>query len=1440
MPSTQFIKPRPRRLQFKRLGILLIIMIVLGGGAYELHAFQVKRNSHDLLERAHHAVAAKNTKEALDAFNRYLRLEPFDNDAVGDFGMLLAQVARETGSASTRRQAYFNLERAVRNDRDRNDWRLELVRVAMALGVARVKDARVHLKVLLNVPNDDPFTWSQDIAVEPEPTKLLGLCFETDKDYEKAVECYQRAIKAEPKQIDCYVRAATILRRRLHKDALAEILINDADKGLLAKNPRSAAACVAHAQYSRAFGKPDEAAQDLENARSLAPTDISVILESAEQAVEDKKLDDARRFLVDGVEANPESTALYLALERVDLLAGKIDNAKADLERGLEKLPNNADLQWSYIDIEVDLGELADAADRIKRLRRRGYNEDLLRFEEARIDLRTGKFVRGASLFEKVAPDFSQFGLGKELARRTVLERGECYLRLGKIDRRLELFQKWLENDERFRPARIGLAETQVMLGKLDDAIATYQVLRLRDKDPELGIAVARLQIIVNLRRPEDQRKWAEIKALLNELSAKKPDSEDIVLLRAEILAAEDPKDGCRLAAELIEKALEKDPKQLRFLLAHSTIAERMGKPELALERLNEAEKLFGDRVEIRLARARWFSRRTKSHEHLRIIELAAGVDTFSKEDQATLLRGLGEALVAAGELEAARPIWRDLGKRLPDDLEVKLVQFDLARFAGDEGTMDRMLSELKVMEGADGSHWRYCEVCSLMNMAMAGDSEARKRAWQLLADLKKQRKKWGRVFALEGELFDSENRPEMALARLREAYDLGERNPIATMRLLRLLTQMHKLDEAHRVIEGLPNQAALSSDMQRIIAAIDFRAQDFSNAYQIARRVIPADSKNYRDYLWLATLARQLAKKDEAKKDEARAALEKARTLAPQSPEVWLFSIDYFVAVGDKETAIKILNQAKEHLGRSSIALGACYELVGNDAAARAVYSKAVEDGADNPYTLSSVASFHLQHDEIDAAETLLKQVVELKGQSLLLGINAERLLLEIRARKGNPDDMGKLLADLDRLEASFPENVSLDEKAKNLRTKSLVLGAQKDPSKRREAIAILEKMHQDDTLTASDQYRLARLYESVEDWPQCRALLLQLLNTNRTGTVYLIDMAYRFLYHNEKAEAAACVSELEKQQSGPPSFAVTSLKALMLKLDGKTDDAVNTLKEFARTNKVDNRSMAAAMDQVEPAAAEEYYRKFVQESGKPESKLVLALYLGRRPGRINDALDICEACRQKCKHSEVDSTAVALILESRAEPSQAERVAKWLQEDMNADKANASLFRTQLANLRTIQGNYDQAITLYREMAKNSAPEADALNNLAWLLALRGSADDANEALNWLTLAEKSAGLSPSLLDNRALVNLKRGKPAEAIRDLKSAIAQTPKATYYLHLGQAYWAANQRNDAQIALYKAENDAGLTKESLHPLEVPGFELLKDNIDKWKAGGGTK
>jgi tetratricopeptide (TPR) repeat protein len=138
--------------------------------------------------------------------------------------------------------------------------------------------------------------------------------------------------------------------------------------------------------------------------------------------------------------------------------------------------------------------------------------------------------------------------------------------------------------------------------------------------------------------------------------------------------------------------------------------------------------------------------------------------------------------------------------------------------------------------------------------------------------------------------------------------------------------------------------------------------------------------------------------------------------------------------------------------------------------------------------------------------------------------------------------------------------------------------------------------------------------------------------------------------------------------------------------------------------------------------------------------------------------------------------------------------------------------------------RGEYDDAIERYRQVLKQDSKNVMAVNNLAVLLAVvKKNHAEAQSLINQLI---DTAGMSPVLLDSRAMIWLAADRADDARMDLEQSIKDAPSADNHFHLAQALVGLKQEPAAREAFAKALK-LGLAEDRLQPFERDEFRRLK-------------
>jgi tetratricopeptide (TPR) repeat protein len=1403
------------RFNVKFAAILLVLCIVCGGSVHLLHGYQLKRNAGVFLDRANRAeqeaeAADAEAKTALyhkemEHLRHYLTFRPTDTEARARLGLLAEKLARTGKDFFT---ALIVYDTVLRQDPARKDIRLRAAKVALLLG--RHDDALNHLTTLGALDSSDG-----------ELHTLYGRALEQKGDYKGAREHYAKAVTLPPVQLETYTAYAALLRRHISDPEAANKLMEQ-----MVKDTPTAEAFLVLSAYWKEFDKSksgaERAARALAEAQKREPDNADVLLQSAEAARQTSDMAAARKFLQRGIEKHPADARMYLALSALEQQAGRRSEAVALLRRGLEAKPGQIDLLWALADLRVGDGEESEMADLLAQMKKGGLASAQLDYLRARLLLAKGRWRDSADLLERTRPGLEAW---PALVRHSDLLLARCYEQLGDVDQRYTVYQRLVSADPLSIPGNLGLGAALEALGREEDALKAYQrLLRLEGVGSQARLRVARLLIRRNQQRPPAEQQWEEVDRLLSgerqpperEADASRSDAVETAILRA---AAWMARGQAQQAEQVLKDARKAHPKEVTLWVALTELAEQRKQPKEADALLDEAERTLGDSVALRLARASQALRRDAAKSLPVLAKLAEGAEKFPEDDQVRLLRGLAAAHSLANDRDGAARLWTRLAELRPNDLSVRIAQFDLALLSKDPSAINRAIDAIRNIEGADGSLWKYARAAQLVEEARSGERNKLVEAQGLLEEVMIKRPSWPRApvcLALAEELAGY---PEQAIRRYQQAVELGDHSVTTIRSLVQLLYQRRRFADAEAALRQLPQPDAMPSDLQRLAAEVSLRTHaNPDHALRLAQQAVTADSKDYRDHLWLG----QMLAQSQAHAAEAEKALRRALALAENEPATWFALVQFLTRTGKKKEAEALLAQAESKLppDKSALTLAACYETVDQLDRAKELYRNALAAHPEDPDTLTNAAKFYLRTGASAEAEKCLNRLMESKAHSEDAAW-ARRMLAFVLHARGDYQHKRQALSLLNILDDPLADTALKEMPVEEIRARAALLARSWERRQRQEAIRLLESLGTRQPLSAVDQFMLGQLYESIGKWNEASRRLGAAVSAESDNLVYLASYINSLLRHQEWTAAVPWLAKLEQKQ--PNSLVTVQLKARLLQGEGKNDEAVAAVMSYTRNKDADLRQAALLLESIgRTADAGALFHRLAQDGKRPEAALEWAAFLGRQ-GRTQEALDECERAAAKGKIANVAETFL-LVLYTASEPGPyCERVERWLTQAAASQEGRRLDFMPYIAALRNIQGKYAESEALYRQILAKQPNDVLALNNLAFLMAeYEGKPAD---ALALLKQAWEQAGPSAVLSDTRAVVYLKLGEAKKAVEELEELVSNSPRPEAYFHLAQAHETAGDRVAARLAFLKGQ-ELKLKLTSLHPLERRAYQQM--------------
>jgi tetratricopeptide (TPR) repeat protein len=717
-----------------------------------------------------------------------------------------------------------------------------------------------------------------------------------------------------------------------------------------------------------------------------------------------------------------------------------------------------------------------------------------------------------------------------------------------------------------------------------------------------------------------------------------------------------------------------------------------------------------------------------------------------------------------------------------------------------------------------------YGEAACLVMGAKPGDKETLAAAHRALERASAQRAYWGRVTALEATILELENQKENAVRKYLAALDQGEDHPAVVRRTVMLLCEQGRYADANAVLRKLPENALAADGLERVAAGVSLLGigrDDNHNAAEIrasaleqARKAVGANSKDYRDYLWLGQLADAAGQPQEAER-----ALRQARTLNSAVPSTWVALI-HFLARNNPTQADVELAEAKRQLRgeQAPLALASCYEARGRFAEAEAQYRTALAGHPEEIRILARAALFYGRTGRPDQQEPLLRKLLDPQIKAPPATVEQVRrdlaVLLAARATRERYEEALSLIqTNIQQHGETFANQV----------TRAVVLCQR--IANWNEAIRVLKALPSERVAVHGEvRFLLAKLYEATGDWPRAQTEMLAILASDRQNLTYLVPYVHGLLRAGKNEEARAWVDGLASGHGQAKD--ILALRVRVLKANGKVDAAEALIKAYAKEKDAQLDFMASLFDQLGKAKeAETAYRAYLAGSPGPRAVFLLSQHLAAN-GKLSEALALCERAWQTCPPEAVAEASVAALQAGRAQAEQCRQVEQRITLAIQ-QHPRARMLRVSLAALQEIRGVSAGARELYRSVLQQDPDNAAALNNLAYLLALEGKNEEAAELIERALVI---AGPHPGLLDTLAVVYLQGRRPELATRALRLAIVQTDSPIYYYHLAQAHLMAADRPAAARA-WQIAQDLGLRVSLLSTLEQPALRQLKLQVE---------
>lgn len=391
--------------------------------------------------------------------------------------------------------------------------------------------------------------------------------------------------------------------------------------------------------------------------------------------------------------------------------------------------------------------------------------------------------------------------------------------------------------------------------------------------------------------------------------------------------------------------------------------------------------------------------------------------------------------------------------------------------------------------------------------------------------------------------------------------------------------------------------------------------------------------------------------------------------------------------------------------------------------------------------------------------------------------------------------------------------------------RLKATILATR--PARRSQAIKILETLAGGGELDRTGRFMLAQLYLSQGREDGYRRQMVTLLAGEGVDPRHLAHYIRFLINRNELDKVDGLLAQLKRIE--PRGLDLLELEAEVLKARKREPELLALLEARGRELPDQIGRVADLFSRYRYfREAEQAFRAHIaREPGQPEGMLAFAEFLAQQD-RIPEAMDLLRKAWLRCPLELVAFAALSLYDAPSIKREEREQVEAWVEEAARKLPTNLNL-KVKLSGLRIRQGRFEEAKALCLQVLETQPDETEAMNNLAWLLAMRNQ-EDVPQALALINKAIELDGLDLSLADTRAVVFIRSGHIDRALEQLRSVQKQDPRNVgVAFHMAWAYQAIGDMNSARAKLQEAEH-LGLSPRSLDPLELVVLEGMRKTL----------
>ncbi|MEI8367132.1 MAG: tetratricopeptide repeat protein [Planctomycetia bacterium] len=1435
--------------------LIIVAVLVIGGmgGVYAIHEYQVYRNADNILVLARERAEEGRSDEAAGLYVRYIGLRNNDNEARAEFAkLMLRKVGATRSSRASQAEAYDALETAVQRNPDDDDLREQLAGFLYRTG--NFTEARQHFglirdhRVAKPVPattapaapesTSEPGDESAPKAVTPD--HLIDLRYATScagmGRYDEAAEVASKLIGFDvgTKSFDtsweplaecseAYLLIAEILERRYNDTATASRVM----RRLPEVYPTDHKSWLSMATWSFFHNDLSAAGIEIARAAQLAPESPQVLFAEFEIAMRTNDFPRAKKVIEEGLA--PYADDARVIIGHADLAKRMADPnlALEILAKGVETLPDNPVILGRLIDLLFDLERGEEAIPHVEAMRAiEGDDNPVVGWADARLLMERRQWHPALEKLKQLRPSVAS---SPQLAHAVDLAMAICHQALGQSDELLEASRRVLATEPNSYQARVALATAHAQAGRSDEALAEFESLAALQSEEDLPrmqllwAPLLDLRVKDQLRRPEAERNWKKVDALVELLSTSPHiGNAQLASIQSNVLQRRGDNSA---AVEVAFQAFEAAPDDPQVAAQLVTLLLADAQVDRARETIVRITPLVRQDPRVLAAEARSAASLGGEEGEAGLAAVEAACKEIPAKDAVLVLLAVMSIRIQQRNIPEAERIAAVILEREPSEVRAHASLLQIAIDQRDVEKLTAYAEQIGDLTGRSSPQSRVAQAMVLILKVQvarelqlgedkvsppisAEDRIDLDQARNYLMEAENDRPGWFQIQQCFAEIAGIRGDTSASISHLQKAIEQGATNPAVPRMLAGLLRQTGRLDEAQQVIDSMGQGAGLGAT--RIRADIDVQAGRFDEAVAKAE-AITLEGSDVDHLLWFAGLLQRCEKQSRALE-----VLEQAAELAPNRLDCWIETIQQQLLLGKTQRAEETLQRATASLGgaEGEILNAITYEMRRDPAKAEDAYRSATLTAPTDPRVARRFAEFLLRRGQLKPAKEELLRIIampEAAGTTSLYW--ARRKITQEFTRNST---YRELLETLQILE----QNTDAEGKMtpEDLKIEFAILMEREEPECWRRAISLLDDLKRRRDLDTEQRVLRAWLQDKLGNWLDSRESLFDIAAEPDCPPAVIATLVEQLIAHGELASARTWANRL--RQNAPDAVMTVRLDAKLAIAADDREAAAEAARKLIPSGSLTPENaniMGFVAELVEelrfPKAADKLYKEYADVSA--EGILARASFLGRQQ-RTDEAVELLESAWDNVPVLDILGTSLGILEANGTSPSAAadQRVIEMFAKARRLDPDSAMIQILHGALMELI-GKPEESIATYRQLlAKPDLPPfiaARASNNLAAVLIGR---KETEEARTLIQSAVVELGPHPTILDTQALVWLARGDTTRAIGDLKEAIL-APTATTYLHMAVAAYDARMTSECRAALINAESK-GLRKERLN------------------------